>query len=44
MLAKFATALAIAEINSYQNSSDGKIDPSSIRIAMDKVLEDFINE
>ena len=44
VLAKFATALAIAEINSYQNSSDGKIDPSSIRIAMDKVLEDFINE
>lgn len=44
VLAKFASALAIAEINSYTIAEGGKISPSSIRLAMDEVLEDFTNE
>ena len=44
VLAKFAAALAIAELNSYEIAVDGKIYPSSIRIEMGKILEDFTNE
>ena len=44
VLAKFATALVIAELNSYEISQSGFISPSSIRIAMGQVLEDFTNE
>ena len=44
VLAKFATALVIAELNSYETALGGKISPSSIRIAMGQVLEDFTNE
>ena len=41
LLAKFATALVIAEINSVSISTDGRIDPSSIRNEMGKILEDL---
>lgn len=44
VLAKFAAALVIAELNSYEIAEDGKIPASSIRIAMGQVLEDFTNE
>ena len=44
VLAKFAAALVIAELNSYEIAQNGKINPSSIRIAMGQVLEDFTNE
>ena len=44
VLAKFATALIIAELNSYEIAENGKISPSSIRIAMGQVLEDFTDE
>lgn len=44
VLAKFATALVIAELNSYGIAQNGKISPSSIRIAMGQILEDFTNE
>lgn len=44
VLAKFAAALVIAELNSYDIAEGGKISPSSIRIAMGQVLEDFTNE
>lgn len=44
VLAKFATALIIAELNSYEIAQGGKISPSSIRIAMGQVLEDFTND
>ena len=42
VLAKFATALAIAEISSYDIAQDELVSPSSIRIAMGKILEDFV--
>lgn len=44
VLAKFAAALVIAELNSYEVAQGGLISPSSIRIAMGQVLEDFKNE
>lgn len=44
VLAKFAAALVIAELNSYEIAVNGKISPSSIRIAMGQVLEDFTDE
>lgn len=44
VLAKFSTALVIAELNSYEVAQNGLISPSSIRIAMGQVLEDFTNE
>ena len=44
VLAKFAAALVIAELNSYEVAQGGLISPSSIRIAMGQVLEDFTNE
>lgn len=44
VLAKFAAALVIAELNSYEIAEGGKISPSSIRVAMGQVLEDFTNE
>ena len=44
VLAKFAAALVIAELNSYEVAQGGLISPSSIRIAMGQVLEDFTDE
>ena len=44
VLAKFAAALVIAELNSYEVAQGGMISPSSIRLAMGQVLEDFTNE
>lgn len=44
VLAKFAAALVIAELNSYEIAEGGKISPASIRLAMGQVLEDFTNE
>ena len=44
VLAKFAAALVIAELNSYETAQSGRINPSSIRIAMGQILEDFTNE
>ena len=44
VLAKFAAALVIAELNSYDIAQDGLIDPSTIRLAMGQVLEDFTDE
>lgn len=44
VLAKFATALVIAELNSYETAEGGKISPSNIRITMGNILEDFTNE
>ena len=44
VLAKFAVALVIAELNSYEVSQDGKIPPSSIRTTMGQILEDFKND
>lgn len=41
VLAKFAVALYIAEIESYDTAEDGKISPSDIRIAMGKILEEL---
>ena len=43
ILAKFAAALVIAELNSYEIAEGGKISPCSIRIAMGQILEDFTN-
>jgi|LSQX01.1.fsa_nt_gb hypothetical protein len=42
VLVKFATALIIAELNSYEIAQDGLIHPYSIRVAMGRILEDFI--
>ena len=44
VLAKFAAALVIAELNSYEIAQNGLISPSSIRLAMGQVLEDFTDE
>ena len=44
VLAKFASALVIAEISSYETAQNGKISPSSIRLIMGQVLEDFTDE
>ena len=44
VLAKFATALIIAELNAYEIGQDGLVSPSSIRIAMGQILEDFTSE
>ena len=44
VLAKFAAALIIAELNAYEIAQDGLVSPSSIRIAMGQILEDFTNE
>lgn len=44
VLARFAAALVIAEINAYSISQNGKVSPSSIRLAMGQVLEDLTNE
>ena len=44
VLAKFAAALVIAELNSYEIAQDHQISPSAIRIAMGQILEDFTNE
>lgn len=44
VLAKFAAALVVAEISSYSIAQDGKVSPSSIRIAMGQILEDFTDE
>lgn len=44
VLAKFAAALVIAELNSYEVAQGGLISPSSIRLAMGQVLEDFTDE
>lgn len=44
VLAKFAAALVIAELNSYEVAQGGMISPSSIRLAMGQVLEDFTDE
>ena len=44
VLARFATALVITELNAYEVAQEGLISPSSIRIAMGQVLEDFTNE
>lgn len=44
VLAKFAAALVIAELNSYDVAQNNLVSPSSIRIAMGQVLEDFTNE
>lgn len=44
VLAKFATALVIAELNSYEVAQNGMIHPYSIRLAMGQLLEDFTNE
>lgn len=44
VLTKFAAALVIAELNSYEIAENGLIRPSSIRIAMGQILEDFTND
>ena len=44
VLARFATALVIAELNSYDVAQGGKISPSTIRLALGQILEDFKNE
>lgn len=44
VLAKFAAALIIAELNAYEIAQDGLVSPSSIRIAMGQILEDFTSE
>lgn len=44
VLAKFATALVIAELNAYDTAQNQLVRPSSIRLAMGQVLEDFTNE
>ena len=44
VLAKFAAALIIAELNAYEIAQDGLVSPSSIRIAMGQILEDFTCE
>ena len=45
LLAKFATALVIAEINVTLLATDGKVFPSSIRIEMESILQDLkLNE
>ena len=44
VLARFAAALVIAEINAYSISQNGKVSPSSIRLAMGQILEDLTNE
>ena len=41
VLAKFAVALFMAEIESYDTATDGKISPSDIRIGMGKILEEL---
>lgn len=41
VLCKFAAALVIAELESYDIAKDGLISPSSIRLALGKILEDF---
>ena len=41
LLAKFATALVIAEINVSPLETSGKVAPSSIRIEMGRILEDL---
>ena len=41
LLAKFATALVIAEINSYSIATDGMVPPTSIRNEMGRILEDL---
>lgn len=44
VLAKFAAALIIAELNAYDTAQNGLVNPSSIRIAMGQILEDFTSE
>lgn len=41
LLAKFATALVIAEINAYVLATDGTVSPSNIRNEMGRILEDL---
>ena len=41
LLAKFATALVIAEINAYSISTEGMVAPSCIRNEMGRILEDL---
>ena len=41
LLAKFATALVIAEINAYSIATDGMVTPPSIRNEMGRILEDL---
>lgn len=41
VLARFAVALVIAELNSYEVAQDGLVSPSSIRTSMGQILEDF---
>lgn len=41
LLAKFATALVIAEINAYSIATNGMVSPSSIRNEMGRILEDL---
>ena len=44
MLAKFAVALFMAEIESYDTATDGMIVPSVIRLEMGKILEELTIE
>ena len=44
VLAKFAAALVIAELSSIMVCENGLISPSTIRLAMGQVLEDFTDE
>ena len=41
LLAKFAIAIVIAEINAYEIATDGLVSPSSIRNEMGRILEDL---
>lgn len=41
ILAKFAVALYMAELESYETAQDGLISPSGIRIGMGKILEEL---
>ena len=41
VLCRFAAALVIAELESYDIAKDGMVSPSSIRLALGKILEDF---
>lgn len=41
LLAKFATALVIAEINAYSIATDGMVNPTCIRSEMGRILEDL---
>ncbi len=44
VLCQFSAALVIAELNAYDTAKEGLVAPSSIRIALGSILEDFTND